>query len=313
MITTISTKDMTRDEWLQERRKSIGGSDAAGIIGMNKYSSPYTVWADKTGRLPPKEETEAIRLGNDLEEYVSRRWAEETGKRIKRYPYIIHNVLYPFAHANIDRAVIGEKAGLECKTTSTLDVRQFNGVEFPEKYYAQCVHYLAVTGWDRWYLAVLVFGRGFYTYVLERDQAEIDALMTAEGLFWLTVQEDDPPAPDGAEATSDTLTTIWAESNGGGIELFDRGEMLDEYMMLRRQKKSIDERISEIENAIKGDMEDAERAVCGAYTVSWKTQQRSNFQAKEFAKTYPQIDLTPFYKQTSSRPFKITMKEQEDA
>ena len=72
---------------------------------------------------------------------------------------------------------------LECKTTFSLDLKQFNGVEFPVQYYAQCIHYLAVTGADRWYLAVLAYGRGFFTFTLERDQAEIDALMAAEADF----------------------------------------------------------------------------------------------------------------------------------
>ena len=58
------------------------------------------------------------------------------------------------------------------------------------KYYVQCVHYLAVTGYDRWYLSVLVFGRGLFNFVLERDQAEIDALMKAEGEFWELVEKD---------------------------------------------------------------------------------------------------------------------------
>ena len=45
---------LTHEEWLEERRKSIGGSDAAALVGMNPYVTPYTLWADKTGRLPPK-------------------------------------------------------------------------------------------------------------------------------------------------------------------------------------------------------------------------------------------------------------------
>ena len=189
MLDTISTAKMSHEEWLEERRKSIGGSDAAAVIGMSRFASPYTVWMDKTGRLPEKEDTEAMRIGRDLEEYVAKRFEEASGKKVRRCNYIIRNPAYPWAHADIDRRISGENAGLECKTTSTLDIRQFNGVEFPERYYAQCVHYLAVTGLDRWYLAVIVFGRGFFTYTLERDEAEISALMEAEKLFWRCVEE----------------------------------------------------------------------------------------------------------------------------
>ena len=69
----VSTIGMSREKWLEARRSAIGGSDAAAIIGLNPYSSPYSVWADKTGRLPDKPDNEAMRLGRDLEEYVSSR------------------------------------------------------------------------------------------------------------------------------------------------------------------------------------------------------------------------------------------------
>lgn len=83
-IKQVSTRGMGRPEWLAIRRKTVGGSDAAGIIGLSKWSTPYTVWADKTGRLPDKPDTEAMRLGRDLEDYVARRWMEETGKKVRR-------------------------------------------------------------------------------------------------------------------------------------------------------------------------------------------------------------------------------------
>ena len=188
-LVRLSTRSMSRADWLAQRRKSIGGSDAAGIVGLSQYATPYTVWADKTGRFADQEDNEAMRQGRDLEGYVAERWMEATGKTVRRSNAILYNSLYPFAHADIDRTVVGENAGLECKTTSTLNLRQFKGIEFPEKYYAQCVHYLAVTGATRWYLAVLVYGRGFFTFTLERDQTEIDALMAAEQDFWKLVEQ----------------------------------------------------------------------------------------------------------------------------
>lgn len=308
-IKQVSTNGMSREDWLAQRRKTIGGSDAAAIVGLSRYSTPYTIFMDKTGRLPDKPDTEAMRLGRDLEDYVAKRWQEATGKKVRRVQAMLYNPLYPFSHADVDRMVIGEDAGLECKTTSTLDVKQFKGVEFPEKYYAQCVHYMAVTGVKRWYLAVLVFGRGFFEFTLERDQAEIDALMTAEAEFWTeNVAKDNPPPPDGSQATTDALQVIYAESQDEERDLFGRETMLDEYMQLKRQKKAIEDRLGEIENSLKEDLQEAERGRCGAYTVSWKSQQRSTFQPKAFAQAYPSIDLTPFYKTSSTRPFKVMEK-----
>ena len=309
-IQRVSTKGMSREEWLMRRRKTIGGSDAAGIVGLSRWASPFSVWADKTGRAAEKEDTEAMRQGRDLEDYVARRWMEETGKRVYRLPAMLYHPKYPFAHADVDRMVIGENAGLECKTTFSLDLKQFNGVEFPVQYYAQCVHYLAVTGAGRWYLAVLAYGRGFFTFVLERDQAEIDALMAAEADFWKLVEQDTPPDADGSEATSAALREIFPISEQTTADLFGRDTVLREYMRLKEDKKALDTRIGEIENTIKADMGEAESGLCGSFHISWKSQNRQTFQAKEFAKDHPSIDLAPYYKNTNLRPFKVTEEKE---
>ena len=309
-IQKISTKGMSREEWLMRRRKTIGGSDAAGIVGLSRWASPFSVWADKTGRAAEKEDTEAMRQGRDLEDYVARRWMEETGKRVYRLPAMLYHPKYPFAHADVDRMVMGENAGLECKTTFSLDLKQFNGVEFPVQYYAQCVHYLAVTGADRWYLAVLAYGRGFFTFVLERDQAEIDALMAAEADFWKLVEQDTPPDADGSEATSAALREVYPISEQTTADLFGRDTVLREYMRLKEDKKALDTRIGEIENTIKADMGEAESGLCGSFHISWKSQNRQTFQAKEFAKDHPSIDLAPYYKNTNLRPFKVTEEKE---
>lgn len=294
-----------------QRRKTIGGSDAAGIVSLSKWASPFSVWADKTGRTTEKEDTEAMRQGRDLESYVARRWSEETGKRVYRLSAMLYNPQYPFAHADVDRMVMGENAGLECKTTFSLDLKQFNGVEFPVQYYAQCVHYLAVTGADRWYLAVLAYGRGFFTFVLERNQAEIDALMAAEEAFWHQVEQDIPPAVDGSDATTAALQEVYPISQNTTAALFGRDTVLQEYMRLKAEKKLLDGRLGEIENTLKADMGEAETGSCGLFSISWKSQTRQIFQTKEFAKDHPHIDLTPYYKNTNLRPFKVTERVQE--
>ena len=252
-----------------------------------------------------------MRQGRDLESYVAQRWTEETGKRVYRVSAMLYNPQYPFAHADVDRMVMGENAGLECKTTFSLDLKQFNGVEFPVQYYAQCVHYLAVTGADRWYLAVLAYGRGFFTFVLERNQAEIDALMVAEKVFWRHVEQDIPPAVDGTDATTEALQEVYPVSQSTTAALFGRDTVLQEYMRLKAEKKMLDGRIGEIENTIKADMGEAENGSCGLFNISWKSQTRQTFQAKEFAKDHPHIDLTPYYKNTNLRPFKVTERNQE--
>lgn len=312
-LNKISTKNMSREEWLRLRKHSIGGSDAAAIIGLNKYASPYSVWADKTGRVPEKEDNEAMRQGRDLEDYVAQRFCEKEGKKVRRENFMLFNPLYPFAHADVDRVVIGEKALLECKTTSTLDLKQFKNCEFPEKYYVQCVHYLAVTGYDRIYLAVLVFGKGFFVYCLERDEEEIAALMAAEKEFMENyVYTDTAPPADGSEATTEALKVIYAEElNDETVDLFGREGILKEYFLLKEQADDIKKRMDEIKNVLKNDIKDCAYGSCNGYKVSYKIQVRENFARTAFEKEYPMIDISPFFSANVSRVMRINKVKQE--
>ena len=43
--------DISHEEWLDLRRTGIGGSDAATIVGLNPYSSRYSLYLDKIGEV----------------------------------------------------------------------------------------------------------------------------------------------------------------------------------------------------------------------------------------------------------------------
>ena len=88
-----NVKDLTREEWLIERRKGIGGSDAAAVAGLNPWKSAAAVFFEKTSEIPPEtgEMSERLRIGHDLEDYVARRFAEETGKKVRRNNFMLHH------------------------------------------------------------------------------------------------------------------------------------------------------------------------------------------------------------------------------
>ena len=134
------TRNMSRAEWLTARKAGIGGSDAAAIIGLNPFSSPLTVWADKTSADEPQEESEseAIWLGNVLEDHVARRYAEESGLNIVRCNQMMRSIEHPYMLANIDRRVKGKRIGVEIKTTSSFTKTDFAGGDVNPWYYAQC-------------------------------------------------------------------------------------------------------------------------------------------------------------------------------
>lgn len=322
MITRISTFNMSREDWLSERRNSLGGSDIGAVIGLNRYTTPYSVWAEKTGRLPPKEDNEAMRQGRDLEQYVAARFSERSGKRVQQYNYLLRNDNAPYLHANIDRRIIGEKSGLECKTASALSLRSYASGEFPESYYAQCVAYLAVTEWDRWYLAALILNKAFYIYQITtiRGDAvpewcessvyvspeEIGALKQCASDFWEAyILPDTPPPADGLQPTGNAIQTIYSRENGERVELFGRDDLLKDYFFLASERQSIQQRMDAIKQTIQEDMGEASEAFCSSASMTWRNQTRKTFDAKSFHQSYPDICLDSFYKTAQSRVFKI--------
>ena len=304
MITKKATAN--HEEWKALRHKYIGGSDAAAVVGMNAWVSPYTLWAEKTGRLPGFDGNLATEVGTYLEEFVAQKFAEVTGKKVRRSNLSWFNDKYPWAIANIDREIVGEDAGLEIKTTSELNLTKFKGGEYPANYYVQCMHYMAVTGKKRWYLAVLIGNRDFRWFCIERDEDEINALMDAERTFKMLVDSDTPPVADGASSTADTLFTLYPDSIDTTIGIGFYEKDLDNYFRLKAQRDELDEQIDGIANRIKAHLGECARGEGEKYKVSWKTQSRSTFDHKRFVKEHPEMDVSKYYKTSSSRPFKVT-------
>ena len=312
MITKVSTKDMSREEWLEKRRLSIGGSDAGTLLGFNPYNSPYSLWCEKTGKITPEDisDKEAVRVGNDLEQYVAERFMEKTGKKVRKVNAFIYNSDYPFAHANIDRDVVGETAGLECKTTSSWEIlQQCREGKYPDSWYAQVTHYMMVTGADHWYLGVLVLGKGFYDFTIERNEAEIRALASAEQSFWSRVQSNTPPALDGSEATQGALKTVLGDSRAGqGADLSGVGNHVIMYSALKERMKEMEAELNEHQAMIMQYMGSAEKGTYANATVSFKTQTRKTFDRKRFeAANGPIADI--YFNESTSRPFKVTVKK----
>ena len=297
------------EEWKALRHQYIGGSDAAAVVGLNPWVSPIALWMEKTGRLPGFSGNLATEVGTYLEEFVAQKFAEVTGKKVRRSNQSWFNDEYPWAIANIDREIVGEDSGLEIKTTSELNMKKFKGGEYPANYYCQCMHYMAVTGKKRWYLAVLVGNREFLWFTIERDEDEIKALMEAERNFSVLIATNTPPAADEHPKTGEALFSLYPDctDNCIGIGLFERE--LDNYFRLKKQAKDLDEQINGIENRIKAHLGEFGRGECEKYKVSWKTQSRSTFDHKRFIADHPQMDVSAYYKTSNSRPFKVTQKK----
>ena len=312
MIEKIGTGSMSREEWNTLRRASLGGSDAPAALGVSAYKSPFALWCEKTGKLPPPgiSDRESVRLGTDLEGYVARRFAEVSGKRLARVNFTVKNSEYPFAHANIDRRVVGERAGFEAKTSSSWAVAaDCRAGELPAAWRAQCMHYLMVTGWERWYLAVLCFGQGLFRFVIERSESEIAALADAERAFWTLVETGTPPDADGSEATGRALEQLYEESETRAVDLSAAAPQLREYERLDGQIRTLSERRDACRAAIEQVMGPAERGQYGKYHVTWKSQPLRRFDRASFESECGAIP-EKFFRVSKTRPFRLSVHQE---
>ena len=309
MIKEIAYKD--KEEWLSIRRGYIGGSDAGAVVGLNPYKSAYTLWAEKTGKIPEFEGNLTTEVGSYLEEFVAQMFMSKKGKAVRRKNRILVNEDYSWACADVDRMVVGEKAFLECKTTnSPVAMKKFKNGEYPEMWYVQMTHYLAVTGLEKAYLAVLVECRDFKVFELERDEEEIKALMDAEKEFWNSVKTDTAPKADGLQSTSDTLTTLYPQSNNESVNLFGYENELQQYMALNAQIKALEAQKDEIANKVKAFLAEAGRGENDSYRVSWSTSERKTLDTKKLISDHPEINMDDYYKISTSRTFRVTEKNQ---
>jgi putative phage-type endonuclease len=298
-ITKIPFSDRTN--WLELRRNAIGGSDAAAILGLSKWSSPLAVYADKMGLVPEKEDNEAMRQGRDLEEYVAQRFTEQTGLSVRRENHILVNDVNPFMHANIDRRIVGKNIGLECKTTSVYNDTDFEGGDVPPEYYTQCQHYMAVTGWDFWYLAVLVLNKGFYVFEVPRNDDDIAALIEVERNFWNNhIAAKNPPEP--IEQDDETLKKLYPQDETAYAPLYSVSPVIRELIEKKAVAKQLEGEIKALENRIKMAMGDASEGSDGIYTITWKTTISNRFDTKAFKIKHPDL-YKQFTNESSSRRF----------
>lgn len=309
-------RNLTHEEWLENRKSGIGGSDAGAIMGVSPYKGAYSVWADKLGILPPVEDSEQMRQGRDLEEYVARRFAEKTGKHVRREYGMLRSDAWPWMVANIDRRIIGEKAGLECKTSKDIRLTRYKNGDYPAEYYCQCLHYLAVTGWDRWYLAVLVYGTGLLVFEIAANDVldDLTALTQAEEQFWRDyVITGRQPVPDGLASTQSALNAVWSASDPDLIKSADEetDALLDALAGLRCEKKEIERQITEAENRIKAVMAEAEELHGSRITATWRGMDVKRLDDNKVRERLPGVNMDELKTVTHQRRFAIKSYEED--
>lgn len=300
-------------EQLIERRNGIGGSDASAVLGISKWKTPIEVFLEKTSNALEGmgKDSEASYWGNELEEVVAREFTKRTGKQVRRANDQLVHPEYPFLIGHIDRKVVGEKAFLECKTTNQYNASRWEGDEIPQEYLIQCMHYLALTGYDTAYIAVLIGGQKFVFKKIDRDESLIKLIVEKEVSFWREfVEKKIPPMIDGSNAASNVLSFLYPEAVTKEIIPIDKSfnKSIERKIRMEDLIDRLQEKCDEIENNLKMVLGSNEIGDTGIYNVVWKNVTANRFDTTRFKEEKPEL-YSEYSYQNTSRRFSIKNKK----
>ncbi|TDM38049.1 hypothetical protein ETI11_01265 [Macrococcoides canis] len=307
MAEVLNTKEMTHEEWLKARQAGIGGSDAGTILGVNKWKSKTQLFFEKINpELKQQVDNEYIYWGNVLEDVVAKEFETRTGKKVRKNNKMLRHPEHEFMLANLDRVVIGERALLECKTTSQYNIDQWKDDEIPASYLCQIQHYMAVTGYEKAYIAVLCGGNQFIWKEVPRDDELIEIIINAEKDFWYNnVLAGVIPEIDGSDATKDFLNHMYKDIDETEVQLSDDVEtLLTALEQVKQEEKELKELKTKYENKIKHILGNNLAGKTSGYQITWKPQVRKTLDTKKIREIYGE-QLDPYYKETETRVLKI--------
>lgn len=301
----VSTLDLDKKDWLAYRKRGIGGSDAGAVCGFNPYRTAMQVYQDKISEETEDIDNEAMRQGREFEDYVARRFTETTGKKVRRANAMYYDEERSFMLADVDRMVVGENAGLECKTASPYMADKWADGKIPLSYQIQCYHYMSVCNADAWYIAVLIYGREFKFHKIERDEQLISDLRQIEQDFWENhVMKREMPEPDGSKLADSVIAEYFKDSVPVSITLSGFDEKLSRRQELLEVMERMETERKRIEQELKLYLGEAELAENERYRVSWKQVCSNRLDEKRLKEEQPEV-YEKYRKAIRSRRFMI--------
>ena len=305
-----STENMPYEDWLEYRKLGIGGSDASVVCGINRYKSPVELWMDKTGQLPYQEAGEAAYWGTQLENLVRTEFTKRTGIEVRKVEQLLRSAEHPFMQANLDGVCEHPEfgtCGFEAKTASAYKTSEWDDC-IPDEYQLQIQHYMAVTGYSGFYIAVLIGGNMFRWQFVKRDEELIAMLVELESAFWKHVQDMTPPPMDGSNASAKFLAERFPDSvPKSQIALPDEAtDLLRQYDAACEQLALITEQKQQAENQLKQMLGENEVGTCCDCIITWKNVSQERLDSKTLKAEHPTL-YKKYANKTSYRRFSIRM------
>lgn len=270
----VVDRDAERAEWLEWRREGIGATDIAGVAGISPWATPWSVWAEKTRRVPLDRDTPTVEqdFGLRAEPMLAPWFAELTGYLARRWQHRAHHRDWRTARATLDALVYRTRRSaapigvLELKTTD----RQPDWTDdtFPLHYLAQVQWQLEVVDVDRAWLFAL-HGRRPAIYPVERSIDDGRWLLDLARRFWRDhVLTDTPPAADGHRATTEALQRM-ARIDGDVVDLdLDEYDLVRDVHAARAAVRAAEAALTEASNRLKARLGDGEIATVAGHVVA---------------------------------------------
>lgn len=316
-ISFEGTAEWVNTQWLEARKHGIGGSDAAAILGLNNYATPYTVWLEKTGRAESADlsDNEKVYWGNVLEDVI----AQEFAKRHPEFDVQNPNAMFvsedhPYMFASVDRLVYDlhnlkyNMAVLEIKTCGERR-RSYWDDGVPAYYLAQVNHYLAVTGFKTAYVAVLIGGQEYREYKIGRDDTDIAYLIEKEHEFWQMVETDTVPPFVGSSVDNAALLDQHPASEGEFLSALDDDLSIIELEEIKASIKTLEKDKKRLESELRAIIGDAKGINTPRYKCTWVRTESKRFDAKRFESDHP--DLYDAYCDIVARDMGLRVSKQK--
>lgn len=263
------------DEWAAARRRRIGGSEIAAVIGISPYESPFSLWHRKRGDVGPVELTEPMRWGTLLEDVVAARFAElHPELSVRTTPAFVH-AERDYQTAAPDRLLYPSRRGrkpcaiYEGKTARMPDDWGSDGTdEIPVHYRAQCLWYLDCLGLELCHVAVLIGGSDYREYQITAAPDEARFMRTEAEKFIASLDDGPRPSIDSHSATYQTVKELHPDIDGTAVDV--PAEIATAYISACATEKAVKAAKSEAAALLADAMGTAREAWCDGQKVAMR-------------------------------------------
>jgi putative phage-type endonuclease len=177
-------------EWLEMRKKYLGGSDAPIIMKESPWTTPFQLWQEKLDLIPPKEETFPMLQGKRKENPALVELEKITGYLF--FPQVVFHPQIKWMMASLDAVDPENKIIAEIKCPGKEDHAKAQSGNVPEKYFPQLQHQMEVCQLETaYYFSFHVTGNVLLK--ITRNDEYIKNMLKAEEQFYECLQTLEPP------------------------------------------------------------------------------------------------------------------------